>query len=377
MRASAWACVVCLAVALAASPATGFEFRSGDAVVVGEDEVIADDLIVTGRTVTIRGQVDGSVVACGEKVTLEGSATGLMLGCGQRVQVNAAEAGSVGVAGQTIEVSGKVKRNLAVAASEVTLNEDAGVGRDAIAAGAEVTCDGTVGRDLQVASGILRVSGDIGRNLVANCDEVLLGPGSLIRGDFVSHSSEPPVVPDEATVEGAVVHRPPTKPARTGPNWRMMAALFILRVAGMFLVGCLMVTLAPRSTDQLLGNLRTQPGQSVGLGALGLFLLPVIACMLVVTVLGSPVGLLLMLLYAAALFIAFAVSATALGDVVLRGRKSRVLAALLGAVIIGLAMAVPVVGWLTFLAAAVFGLGALLLASASAVSRQRTESVAT
>ncbi|MCP4205359.1 MAG: hypothetical protein GY769_25895, partial [bacterium] len=44
---------------LASVPATAIEFRGGQHVVVGTDEVILDDLYVTGETVTVDGKVEG------------------------------------------------------------------------------------------------------------------------------------------------------------------------------------------------------------------------------------------------------------------------------------------------------------------------------
>lgn len=60
-------------------PAYATDFRGGDTVVIGADEVIEDDLFVTGGTVTIDGIVRGDLFATGETVTVNGQVEGSLL----------------------------------------------------------------------------------------------------------------------------------------------------------------------------------------------------------------------------------------------------------------------------------------------------------
>ena len=67
---------------LAAVPAAAIEFRGGQHVVVGSDEVILDDLYATGETVTVDGKVEGDLIVCGQEVRMNGVVTGDLMACG-------------------------------------------------------------------------------------------------------------------------------------------------------------------------------------------------------------------------------------------------------------------------------------------------------
>ncbi|MGB5516695.1 MAG: hypothetical protein WBP36_19445, partial [Thermoanaerobaculia bacterium] len=64
---------VCLSVSLLlSSPAGAAEFKTGKEVTIEKDEVIEDDLYMTGETMTVKGTVKGDVVASGKMVRIEG-----------------------------------------------------------------------------------------------------------------------------------------------------------------------------------------------------------------------------------------------------------------------------------------------------------------
>jgi cytoskeletal protein CcmA (bactofilin family) len=95
---------ICMAIVLASvvAPAAAIEFRSGQHVVVAPDEVISDDLYVTGETVTIDGKVEGDVIASGREVRLNGEVTGDFMAAGQAVMVNGHVGDDLRMAGMTL-----------------------------------------------------------------------------------------------------------------------------------------------------------------------------------------------------------------------------------------------------------------------------------
>ena len=60
----------------AAAPARAADPRGGDQIVIGRDEVVADDLYLVGNTVTIDGTVKGDLVAFASQVTINGTVEG-------------------------------------------------------------------------------------------------------------------------------------------------------------------------------------------------------------------------------------------------------------------------------------------------------------
>ena len=78
-----------LALALA-SPVSAADFRSGDDVVIGANEVIDDDLFAAGNRVEINGTVTGDLWATGSEVIVNGEVEGSVFIAGQTLAVNGA-----------------------------------------------------------------------------------------------------------------------------------------------------------------------------------------------------------------------------------------------------------------------------------------------
>jgi len=143
-----------------------FEGQEGDKVLIGEDEVIEDDLYVGAEEFVLDGTVKGDLIVGGATITINGTVEGDLWAVGQIVIIN-----------------GVVSDDARIAGAGLQLGDDAKVGGDLIAAGAslETKTASAVGGDLVVGAGQALLAGDIGRN-------VLAGAGALeFQGDVGGH----------------------------------------------------------------------------------------------------------------------------------------------------------------------------------------------
>ena len=128
-------------------------------------------------------------------------------------------------------------------------------------------------------------------------------------------------------------------------------------------LGLLLLVVAPRAADRVASTSRTAPLASVGWGFVLAIGLPLLAVVAAVSILGLPLGLSLLL----ALAFVFLVGATwtiwAVGRALVREPRSRWLAFAAGW---GIALAVslvPYVSAVAWMAASIFGLGLMTVAS--------------
>jgi hypothetical protein len=89
----------------------------------------------------------------------------------------------------------------------------------------------------------------------------------------------------------------------------------------------------------------------------------VLGVLLLVSLLGLPLGLTLLLAIAFAMFVGYACSAWIVGRLLWRPPRNRALSLLIGWAILSLVALVPIVGGVTWFAGAVFGLGAVVVAT--------------
>jgi hypothetical protein len=232
---------------------------------------------------------------------------------------------------------------------------------------------------VQSAGGRLRIDGPIGGDVLATSGQLELGPNARIAGKLRHHSGEPLQRDPSAQVAGGVEQLMPTfggdgersrsdVPARhrssaiaAGVSWAWTLGLIVLAAA--------LVALLPGWTARMAASLRQRPAAAIGLGFVVLVCTPVAAVLCFVTLIGIPLGMLLLASYVALLPVAYVSAAIGLGDHGLARWQPqraavvgwRILAAAIVLVALALLAWIPMLGWLIGLAALLAGIGAWLL----------------
>lgn len=223
-----------------------------------------------------------------------------------------------------------------------------------------VTIAGVARGDVIVLDGRISVLGQVSGSVINIDGPVLLGPDAHVRGDVLAR--ERITVREGAVVDGDI---------REGAAFTFRAPITALgRFAGWLavtvstlLLGMLLILIAPRGADAIHGAARTSPWASLGWGVAVFTGLPVIAVLTIVSLLGLPFGLILLLGLALVYFCGYAWSAWAVGRTILRPPGNRAVAFLVGWAILRAVALIPFFGIATWVAGAVFGVGAMTVAA--------------
>lgn len=165
------ALLVTLALALAlVSPALAFESRAGDTVTVAADEVVEDDLYLTGGQITVAGTIRGDLVAAGSDITISGVVEGDVIAGGRQVIISGEVGDDVRAAGMVIEVQGQAVIGGDLLATGFSLVTSSGsvVQGDVVYGGYQADLDGEIGGSALVGSNSLRLGGTINNSLSAS-----------------------------------------------------------------------------------------------------------------------------------------------------------------------------------------------------------------
>jgi cytoskeletal protein CcmA (bactofilin family) len=232
---------------------------------------------------------------------------------------------------------------------------------DVIVIDGTVRIDGHATGDVVSVSGPVRVTGRVDGDVLAVSDRAFLGRAARVGGD-VRYGDERPVLAPGATVGGKVT-KEDWGDATNGWGWVSMLGWWLAVSVSTLIVGALLVWLAPGALHAAERVVRERLGAAIGWGVLLAVGLPLLAVLALVTLVGIPFGIALLLAAIPVLLIAYATTAWAVGRRVLRNRSpSRWAALLAGWGILRLLALIPVVGALIGLAATVLGLGALAVA---------------
>lgn len=216
---------------------------------------------------------------------------------------------------------------------------------------------GHVDGDVILVAGDAVVSGQIDGSLVTIAGRARLLPKARIDGDLVFGDEEPRLVPG-AFVGGEIEDEGWDDSLGLLPF--IGAFVFWLAVSvSTALLGVLLVLLAPRAADAVMRQAESRFWTAVGIGA-GIFIgLPILVFVATITLVGLPfaIGLGLALLPLAAL--GYVAAAWALGRLIVKPPRNRILSFLAGLAILRAVALIPVVGLLAWLAAVIVGLGLL------------------
>ena len=289
------------------------------------------DLFAAGRTVDLHGPVGDSTRVAGESITVDTVIDGDLLVAGNRLQIlgGAVIRGGLMTASSTIDLAGIVEENFRAAAGEIIVS-------------------GTVRGDAYVIA-----------------DRLELAPGARIDGDLDYRTRLPISAEEAARVGGTVRHTEPIGDEDSGGGWIGSILFWGWQAGAALLAGLLAVALCRRFVQQFVAAIAEQTTLGVLLGFGAFLIVPVAAVVVMVTVVGLPVGLIVMLLFGMALYVAkLPIAAWAGGRLLaLAGRPdaSPYAAMAAGVVTLYLLFATPWVGWLFWLAATWLGLGAMVL----------------
>jgi cytoskeletal protein CcmA (bactofilin family) len=232
---------------------------------------------------------------------------------------------------------------------------------DVVVVDGPVTIAGHATGDVVAVSGPIRLNGRVDGDLIAVSDRALLGPRARVGGDL-RYGDERPVLARGARVAGTV-SKEDWADAGNGWGWISGLAWWLAVTVSTLIVGVLLVWLAPGALYAAERAVRERLGATIGWGVGIAIAAPLLAVLALVTLVGIPFGIALLLAAIPVLLVAYTTSAWMVGSRVLRNRSPSPWVALLaGWGILRLLALIPVAGGLVGLVATVVGLGALTVA---------------
>ena len=336
-------------------------FSAGVAAAASNDVVIrgADKTIYrAGENVTITGVVNGDIFCFGRTVTIDAEVTGDVICAGQTVTVNGVVKGDVRVAGQTVKIGAQVERNGTLAAQDASLQSNGTIGGDIGVFSQSSSIDGTIGRDIKAGSENLTINNRVGRDAEAYVTKLVLINKAAVGGNVTYESPNQLYRDRDVVVGGKVTHRElerDKQEAGSVPMW--LRAYFLL---AKIVIGLTFVALLPQLFRRWNDVGTAQFGWAMMAGFIAMFALPAIVLGAVMTFVGIPLALFLIVAWLAALFPSMVLSMYFVGSRIIP-RQHPLLIVTVGAVVLGILEMLPYVGFLFLLAAYLYGTGALLV----------------
>jgi len=408
------------------------EFKGGEEVVIGPDEVIEDDLYVGAGTVTIDGTIKGDLIATGGEIVVNGVVEGDFCGAAGYITINGEIHDDVRIAGGTLVLGPNAQIGDDALAAGYSLETVAGstVGGSLFWGGYQAKLAGEVEEDFKGGMGALYLAGIIKGNVEVEVGEAdpdfeaaqpffqmwmpapMMPPGLSVAegadiGGKLTYTSGSEAQIMAGVVEGGIVYQTPVPPPVEAEKVKVVTPQQIAldwfldqlrRLIALLAVGLILIGVMPGPVREAATALQTRPWGSLGWGVLVVIFVciavPIVAFLVIVLdlILGALgfgglvasitglgflanatiiVGFLIVVGYITKVVVSFLVGRMILERIRGGWGAGRVWPLVLGIVLFALVRAIPILGWLIGLIVTLFGLGALWLMGWQALRRRR------
>lgn len=366
--------ILALAIMLMPLTVSAYAIKKDDSVYVPKEETIEGNLYAVGANITVEGKVTGDVICAGQSINISGVVDGDVICAGQLLNISGQIGGNLRLAGNAINFSGQVARNAMTLGATIVTAPGSTIGWDLLALGNIFELRGNIGRDLYGGMAKANLTGEVGKNVNLNFgpkngndQPLIIGGTAKINGAVNYTAKKNALIDGGAIIKGQTTHKLPiiivkrSNFTNIGWWWGNLIKLFSALVIGLVLVS-FWRELIIKITDLMMARMNA----SLGRGILVLLLTPIIAIILLITIIGIPLSLILMACWLIALCLSKVLVGILVGRQLLnkflpQQKDSLILGMVIGTVIVYLVFAVPLFGWIMALLATLWGLGGIML----------------
>jgi len=329
----------------------------------------SDVQFLAGRSVHVKAQVSDDVFAAGRDVTFDAATVENAITAGYDIELRGGSVADMIAVGANVNVGGVVQDDVMALARSLRISENGDVHGDVRAAGETIDMAGRIGGSFRAAGRRITITGHISGKADLLAQRIVIGPTAVITGDLVYRSDQKPEIADGATIGGQVRHIESKAPGMRRFGLAILgigiAIALAWALAVLVLVALIQAAFPGFMTDAT-EKLRVSPWANLGRGVVVWLVTGAVIGLLLVSVVGIPLGLPLMMALAVLTVFALATVSLCIGLTVRRWRRGdeaigtggRIGWALFGVVILGIAGLIPWIGGIVVTLAVAAGLGA-------------------
>jgi cytoskeletal protein CcmA (bactofilin family) len=256
------------------------------------------NVYISGAQVAVTVPVHGDLFAAGGRVSVEREVDADAAVAGGSVDVRGRVGQDLRVAGGSAMIDGDVGGELMAVGGTVRVADSSSVTGSAWLAGSDVALSGKIGRGVKIIGNKIAVSGEIDGDTRLYGQDIKLLPGARINGNL-SYASPNPLSQDAAAQVSGTVTREGTPERWNNVNEGGRVSIwfhpvFVLSMIATGMLLCLLVPDAVRGVQHTVGR---YPVRCLLTGLALLFAVPPAVIFLMITLIGIPLGLILLALY--------------------------------------------------------------------------------
>lgn len=316
--------------------------------------------MVSDDKVTFEDTVNGDSAIAGNLVDIIGNIDGIGFIAGQTVNVNGnLEYGFL--AGQNVNINGQISKNIYAAGETITLSKDANIGKDLFLAGNSINLNGNIQRNINIYASTVTIKKGttINGNITIEASNIKVEDGASIKGTLKYNEDAKNDISDNSSIGKITTYE---KEKNEGFNTSEILSS-ILNMVVVFLSITIIIPKTLDKTNEIYEKKNNNYIKNIGIGFLILICVPLISLILLASNIGVYLGLILVALYAIAIYLSFIISGYILGNLILvklmKLNTNKYLSGIIGIILLKILMVIPVLSTIICLIAITLGLATI------------------
>jgi cytoskeletal protein CcmA (bactofilin family) len=329
---------------------------------VEKSQTVDGSAYLAGNVVTVDGTVKGDVYCAASTVKISGTVEGDVLCAAATIDIDGTVNGDVRLAASSVTLDGTVDGSATVMAGSVTTSDGFSLGQDMTGAADTFKLGGTIGRDAVLGATTVEINGNVERNAELGVETIRFGDGGVVGGDLSYASDNKLSIPEQAVAGNTTF----TEVENAGKNDATTAGAAVvgglLTILGLVVLALLVTAVAPRMVRSVADVSWPVVGLAALIGLTYLVVTPIAAVILMLTGIGLLAGITLLFVWLLTLLLSSVPVAYFVGTQLLGQNVHNVIGrAVLGALVLGVLLLVPIVNFFVLLAIVLVGTGLFLV----------------
>lgn len=376
--------VLCIAACLFCfSYVNAFRIEYGGNIIISQP--VMEDLYIAGGNITINAPVMGDLIVAGGTIIINDTITNDILLAGGTVIFNGYVGDDIRCAGGNIRISKNVGGDVVISGGSINIDKGVTIG-GLMTSGGDVTIDGNVNGEIKGVFGKFILNGNVAKNadcrggsIVINgtiegksvlaAKYISIGNNGLFKNE-VRYWNKKGSIDFKQSLMNSKATFDPSLNIRSG-EWYFLGATtlgILLWYLGMALVMLLIIQyLFSATLNKAADNVFNNSLKSLGTGFLFLIAVPVLAVIAIITLVGLPVGFILLFGYIGLVLLATIITSLVAANWMNNRNKKNwnygrlVLIAFAIFILLKLISLTPFVGWVIMILLVAIAFGGILL----------------
>jgi hypothetical protein len=330
---------------------------------------ISTDAFIAVNSLSVNSLVGGELFAAANNLTINKKSDRSIFGVGNVVNINSGSSYDTFIAGNEVTLSGDFAQDVYVLGNDVTLNSNTDIHGDLKIYANRVYLDGKIAGGVEISAGYITSQATIGGNFNTLGSNQLTFKGGSI-GNGLSYLNGTMVNGlDTVNVTGDIKVRPVDTSKQNQRTYSDVLAGLVYAMFSLFILGGALILFAPKKMVEIEEVVLGKWSTHFWRGLLTLIVAPIMAMVLLMTMIGWRVALVVFLFYMLMLLLTTPIAMFIFGGQLMqklhtKNQPNMWLDLIVGVLVVSIFTALPYIGWalgvIFFFAFSLPTLGAML-----------------